>query len=498
MVGVAKKHIRANKGTSWHFSRTMEELVHDLVSALEESSEQARGCFADTGDHSRSISCLLKRQARKRRGRKRRSDNTHHPWETGHGLSDGSDSSLEEQNKDYRECLSNKKDSDSDDQLLLAKRRPSSNINNMRSKRPLWHESDLVADTLGSRTLRRRRKVKRMSIDPPAEVTSMLTLSQSRDQAMDNDLRHYQHLEITKSKVKKRKIAFPRNGPEVPDEGVVVEGEELSHTNKDKMEYEEQKGSDENMSDSESSSISSSDGGLFTNDEGRQGDDEQSDWFYESESGGACGITGIIPWWEQEDTAGLERELPDPVFESILTGSFPLMSQTAQRGFQARLSHLHAMQARSVRKSAGNPNPLINNQSNERLVHFSQDPHHHDHWFSPGARKEHSQLLRDNRSDRGHKKNCSVKTASRQTSVHLGSLFMGDIKRRRKAAPLPGPTSSGFIGENSQPIPDSNIGNRMLQNMGWSPGSGLGPEGKGISEPIRAMQRPKGLGLGFS
>ncbi|MEE6473893.1 hypothetical protein FKM82_010209 [Ascaphus truei] len=396
MVGVARKHIRANKGTSWHFSRTMEELVHDLVSALEESSEQARGCFADTGDHSRSISCLLKRQARKRRGRKRRSDNTHHPWETGHCLSDGSDSSLEEPNKDYRECSSNnKKDSDSDDQLLLAKRRPASNINNIRSKRPLWHESDLVVDTLASRSLRRRRKVKRMAIDPPAEVTSMLTLSQSRDQAMDNDIKHYQHLEIGKSKIKKRKMGPPRHGPEIPDEGVVVEGEDVSQAHKDKMEYEEQKGSDENMSDSESSSISSSDGGLFTNDEGRQGDDEQSDWFYESESGGACGMTGVIPWWEQEDSSEIHKELPDPVFQSILTGSFPLMSHSAQRGFQARLSHLHSMQARSLRKSAGNPGPLISSagaSNNERLVHFSQDPHHHDHWFSPGARKEHSQV----------------------------------------------------------------------------------------------------------
>lgn len=28
----------------------------------------------------------------------------------------------------------------------------------------------------------------------------------------------------------------------------------------------------------------------------------------------------------------------------------------------------------------------------------------------------------------------------RQTSMHLGSLCTGDVKRRRKAAPLPGPT----------------------------------------------------------
>lgn len=240
-------------GKHRHFSRTMEELVHDLVSALEESSEQARGGFADTGDHSRSVSCLLKRQARKRRGRKRRSFTTHHPWETGHCLSEGSDSSLEESSKDYRENHTNKKDhSDSDDQLLIAKRRPSSNLNNIRGKRPLWHEPDLAVDNLGNRTLRRRRKVKRMAIDLPSEVSNALTITQqqdNRDQEMDNGNKSYQHQEFSKNKVKKRKVAAVRQGPEILDEGVVIENEEMNQANKDKMEYEEQKGSDENMSD---------------------------------------------------------------------------------------------------------------------------------------------------------------------------------------------------------------------------------------------------------
>lgn len=56
---------------------------------------------------------------------------------------------------------------------------------------------------------------------------------------------------------------------------------------------------------------------------------------------------------------------------------------------------------------------------------------------------------------------------------------------------------SGIVGENAQPILESNIGNRMLQSMGWTPGSGLGRDGRGISEPVQAVQRPKGLGLGF-
>ncbi|XP_073882789.1 G patch domain-containing protein 2 isoform X6 [Macaca fascicularis] len=458
-------------GNSWHFSRTMEELVHDLVSALEESSEQARGGFAETGDHSRSISCPLKRQARKRRGRKRRSYNVHHPWETGHCLSEGSDSSLEEPSKDYRENHNNnKKDhSDSDDQMLVAKRRPSSNLNNnVRGKRPLWHESDFAVDNVGNRTLRRRRKVKRMAVDLPQDISNKRTMTQPpegcRDQDMDSD-RAYQYQEFTKIKVKKRKLKIIRQGPKIQDEGVVLESEETSQTNKDKMECEEQKVSDELMSESDSSSLSSTDAGLFTNDEGRQGDDEQSDWFYEKESGGACGITGVVPWWEKEDPTELDKNLPDPVFESILTGSFPLMSHSSRRGFQARLSRLHGMSSKNIKKSGGTPTSMVPTPGpvgNKRMVHFSPDSHHHE-----------------------------------QTSMHLGSLCTGDIKRRRKAAPLPGPTTAGFVGENAQPILENNIGNRMLQNMGWTPGSGLGRDGKGISEPIQAMQRPKGLGLGF-
>lgn len=370
---------------SWHFSRTMEELVHDLVSALEESSEQARGGFAETGDHSRNLSCPLKRQARKRRGRKRRSYNVHHPWETGRCLSEGSDSSLEEPSKDYREKHSHsKKDrSDSDDQVLVAKRRPSSTSNSsVRGKRLLWHESDFAVDNLGNRTLRRRRKVKRMAVDLPQDISTKRTMTQPpdgcRDQDMDSD-RASQYPEFIRSKVKKRRLKVIR--PKAPEEGAVLESEEVSQADKDKMEYAEPKASDELRSESDSSSLSSTDAGLFTNDEGRQGDDEQSDWFYEKESGGACGIAGVVPWWEKEDPAELDTNLPDPVFESILSGSFPLMSHPGRRGFQARLSCLHGVPSKNIKKSAGAPPSMMSAPgpiSNKRMVHFSPDAHHHE------------------------------------------------------------------------------------------------------------------------
>uniref|UniRef100_A0A3Q3WQ86 G-patch domain-containing protein n=1 Tax=Mola mola TaxID=94237 RepID=A0A3Q3WQ86_MOLML len=482
-------------GTGWHFRRTMDELVHDLVSALEESSEQAaRGGFGDGGDHALAVGCLLKRQARKRRGRKRRSDNPHPPWETGH-LSEGSESSAEE-HKVSRE--SHARDNSDSDEQLGPKRRTFLTADTGRSKRPLWPDDlGVLGSAEGTRSLRRRRKVKRMAVDPPAESeppsTTMLG-PPPVPKARIGGRPHRLGASEGKNRVKKRKLATHRLGMEAADEGVVVESEDPvsspMEASKDKMELEEQKGSDEEMSDSSVSN--SSDGGLYTNDEGRQGDDEQSDWFYEGEPGlgsapvGACGIAGVVPWWERE-TGAEELDLADPVFNSILTGSFPLMSPGAQRG---RLDKTGM--------------PLISHNistffGNVQIVVIA--------WitccvtFSCCFLCFPSMLLQlhwDTRSERGHRRSCSVKTASRQTSGHLGSLCTGDVKRRRKAAPLGSTAPSGLVGENAPPIPDTNMGSRMLQSMGWSPGMGLGPEGRGITEPIRATQRPKGTGLGFN
>uniref|UniRef100_A0A3Q1FFE4 G patch domain containing 2 n=1 Tax=Acanthochromis polyacanthus TaxID=80966 RepID=A0A3Q1FFE4_9TELE len=362
-------------GTGWHFRRTMDELVHDLVSALEESSEQAaRGGCGDGGDHALAVGCLLKRQARKRRGRKRRSDNPHPPWETGH-LSEGSESSVEE-HKVRRERFNGvsaanshaRDNSDSDEQLGPKRRNPHS-AEVGRSKRPLWPDDlGVLGSAEGTRSLRRRRKVKRMAVDPPAEPEppscTMLGLGPM-------ELCGGGGLVMSgggKNRVKKRKLASHRPGLEAADEGVVVESEDPVCSplgaSKDKMELEEPKGSDEDMSDSRTRST------------GLPGDDEQSDWFYEGEPGsvsgpgGACGIAGVVPWWERE-TGSEELDLADPVFNSILTGSFPLMSPGAQRGFQARLSRLHGNQQVSDAGLQGSSSQSFN----ERLSRQNQDAH---------------------------------------------------------------------------------------------------------------------------
>lgn len=321
-----------------HFHRTMDELVHDLVSALEESSEQAaRGGFGDGGDHALAVGCLLKRQARKRRGRKRRSDNPHPPWEAAH-LSEGSESSVEEHKVRRREgkegqmiaiscfhlrcstyCVWNsiclywlkyiilhfsncimvcfsplgcllqdyragsggvsaanshaRDNSDSDDQLG-PKRRPLHAADLGRSKRPFWPDDLAVLGSAeGTRSLRRRRKVKRMAVDPPAEPEPHSSIMLGPPPVPKARVGGRPHklsvsegrgaLELCgdglmgsgggKSQVKKRKLGIHRLGVEAADEGVVIESEDPVSPPvdgfKDKMELEEQKGSDEDMSD---------------------------------------------------------------------------------------------------------------------------------------------------------------------------------------------------------------------------------------------------------
>lgn len=54
------------------------------------------------------------------------------------------------------------------------------------------------------------------------------------------------------------------------------------------------------------------------------------------------------------------------------------------------------------------------------------------------------------------------------------------------------------VGSGSHAIDDANIGNQMLQGMGWSPGSGLGRNCDGIRSPVKAYVRARHAGLGFS
>ena len=59
-------------------------------------------------------------------------------------------------------------------------------------------------------------------------------------------------------------------------------------------------------------------------------------------------------------------------------------------------------------------------------------------------------------------------------------------------------SSPMVVGSSAEPLDEMNVGNKMLQDMGWKPGNGLGPRGDGIKEPVSAHLRPRYAGLGFS
>ncbi|KAG7265893.1 hypothetical protein CRUP_009497 [Coryphaenoides rupestris] len=513
----------------------MDELVHDLVSALEESSEQAaRGGFGDGGDHALAVGCLLKRQARKRRGRKRRSDNPHPPWETGH-LSEGSESSGEE-HKDYRACAgggvsganSHARDNSDSDEQLGPKRRTPLTAEPGRGKRPLWQDDmgSVLGSAEGTHSLRRRRKVKRMAVDPPSDSSTTTTAMLGpppvpkaphgpgcRLPGMGPAMAGGRGLAErcgqgergggglaggAKSRVKKRKLAAHRPGVEAADEGVVVESEDSVMTpmggSKDKMELEEQKDSDEDMSDSETSSVSnSSDGGLYTNDEGRQAylltsSSSSSSHHHHhqrtmsratvlrGEPGaapgpGACGVAGVVPWWSGRRASG------------------------GAGGFHARLGRMH-----QTRVDLGLQHPSgpyrDRRQAKDELEEGSQ----------PGF---HARLgrMHQTRVDLGLQHPSGPYRDRRQAKDELeeGSqpAALGRPVRQRPPEKLFGKDSQ----QADQRPPGLPVhGRRQAEAQGGtprlhrphSPGTGLGPEGRGITEPIRATQRPKGAGLGFN
>ncbi|XP_047099477.1 G patch domain-containing protein 2 isoform X1 [Schistocerca piceifrons] len=273
-----------------------------------------------------------------------------------------------------------------------------------------------------------------------------------------------------------------------------------------------------------SSSISSSESetGVCTNDEGREGDDEQSDWF-----GGEHGHG----WWEDDEgppgaVGGADDDdcgEEDPTFKAILCGSFEHLSEEAKESYRAHVRFLRqgingCREIRGGRRRVRNERPgfSISTSANEKLSRFLQDPAQMELKLHPMKQQERDQLcqlatLYSLKMSTDPTLTCPVLTKTRNTmqavrveQVALGRFHpasrhhqhhLSDFKKRRK---MPQPME--LVGAGASPIPDSNIGNTMLRNMGWEPGKGLGAHSSGITEPVPAAIRPKyqGLGLGHA
>ena len=133
----------------------MDELVQDLTNALEETSKSRL-----SDDPNLQLSHVMKKTNRKRRNRKRRSE-MNPIWQYGN-FSEASESSLDEALKDYMENVAQQSDSD---EISTNKRLVTMAFASTTSV-PLV-ESDSFTETFSPlRGHRRRRKFKRMLVDP--------------------------------------------------------------------------------------------------------------------------------------------------------------------------------------------------------------------------------------------------------------------------------------------------------------------------------------------
>uniref|UniRef100_A0A8C4GVW5 RNA binding motif protein 5 n=1 Tax=Dicentrarchus labrax TaxID=13489 RepID=A0A8C4GVW5_DICLA len=120
-------------------------------------------------------------------------------------------------------------------------------------------------------------------------------------------------------------------------------------------------------------------------------------------------------------------------------------------------------------------------------------------------------LLRHQQLSDLHKQNLEIQRRSKLTEAELEELERKEteLKYRDRAAerrekyglPEPPAPKKKFYQNYEQPTKDGltsdNIGNKMLQAMGWQEGKGLGRHQQGITAPISASLRTKGTGLGI-
>lgn len=197
---------------------------------------------------------------------------------------------------------------------------------------------------------------------------------------------------------------------------------------------------------SSSLSSSESDTGVFTNDEGREGDDEQSDWFGEA---GAVGGGGAKSWWDDSD----RDEDMEPTFQAILTGSLDHISDRAKQTYRM-LAEGIGRRGREIRGGrrrvrAERPGFSIFTSANEKLSRFLQDPAQSELRLHPMQKKEREQLCHladlyslNMRLTESSKKGltCPVLTKTSNTvqaeKISLAKVnTLGEFKRRRKTPP---------------------------------------------------------------
>ncbi|XP_074657422.1 G patch domain-containing protein 2-like [Tubulanus polymorphus] len=328
----------------------MDELVHDLSLALEETK-------AKSSDSISTVSDLRTCRPKSSKGKTRRRhfpNNSHSDHGIGN-ISEASESSLDEALKDYK-VIVNLCASDSDEMSIMCSDPPAKPSTLPLSSHLMVVESDSVTDSVSQlRPHRRRRKFKHMAIDPivpvPSTSSSNGRLEKKRhkrspkrpkdstilndDAEMKCDSIDQQFMEqdgitatvTTYLKLGKRKRTYKYSGTSVDHDLLENTCEAMS-----------------TVLSSSSLSSSDSDTGFITFDEGgRDGDDEQSDFFHES--GPSSGIPGFVPWWENPNH---ENEASRPNFEKLFAGSFHQMANSSFFDYKSQLNKVMNIHGREI------------------------------------------------------------------------------------------------------------------------------------------------------
>jgi len=92
----------------------------------------------------------------------------------------------------------------------------------------------------------------------------------------------------------------------------------------------------------------------------------------------------------------------------------------------------------------------------------------------------------------------SVPSDVKEGRVRPGKKGKKSKDSNSELAPSAKPAIGTVIGKNAKPISEDNIGNKLLQKLGWKPGQALGHEASsnGILLPVEAVVRGKRTGLG--
>ncbi|XP_050522358.1 G patch domain-containing protein 2-like [Daktulosphaira vitifoliae] len=224
------------------------------------------------------------------------------------------------------------------------------------SKHLMNLESDSVNENLthGKPFTRRKRKFKKMIVDPDVKFTSRIATGCS-------------HSSIEKKRTTRHSASMPRNcgslilaiGKRKRSNREVLTSSSVQGTSSTKIMDVDIASSSSSLSSSESET------GIFTNDEGREGDDEQSDWV-----GNAYGAGGITDDDTEPMKIDCQRLLSVSLQNNVMTdgrgpGRLPFWTRKAgDREIRGGLRRV-----RSVK-----PSFSVLTSANEKVSQFLRDP----------------------------------------------------------------------------------------------------------------------------